>query len=140
MYKEILIGIVQKLDAAFGYPVYIDDVEQKLNPPCFTVTRVEGRQGKEVGNRYKLLNSYDIKYFTETKKPAMEHIEVEEKCTNVLEWITVSGMLTKATSIRANVIDGILHIFVDYDFHVFKQTQKEEPMSDMTIKTELGGE
>lgn len=142
MNKEVMIGIVQALDAGFGLPVHIDSVNQKLAPPCFLIDRVQGELQKKLGNRYKSGNYFDIKYFTETEKPAMEYLEVEEKLYNTLEYIEIEGSPTptKGTDMKSSVIDGVLHFFVNYNFHVFKQNAPEEPMQDITIKSKLGGE
>lgn len=139
MNKEVVIGIVQALDAAFDYPVHIDGVEQELTPPCFLVEKVQGGQKKEIGSRYKNNNYVDIKYLTETEKPMLEILEVEEKLYGCLEYIEIEGSPTKGTDMKGSIIDGVLHFFVNYNFHVFKQTAQEEPMQKITIKTEFGG-
>ena len=139
MNKEVVIGIVQALDAAFGYPVHTGGVEQELTPPCFLVEKVHGGQKKEIGSRYKNNNYFDIKYFTETEKPALEFLEVEERLYSCLEYIEIEGSQTKGTDMKVNVIDGVLHFFVNYNFHVFR-TEQKEPMKKISIKTEFGGE
>ena len=140
MNKEVVLGIVEALDTAFGYPVHIDGVEQELTPPCFLVEKVQGGQKKELGSRYKNSNYFDIKYLTETEKPMLEILGVEEKLYDCMEYIEIDGSPTKGTDLKGRVIDGVLHFFVNYNFHVFKKTQQEEPMQKITIKTELGGE
>lgn len=137
MNKEVLLGIAQALDAAFGYPVYIDSINQKLAPPCFLIDRVQGELQKKLGNRYKSGNYYDIKYFTETEKPAMEYLGVEEKLYNTLEYIEIEGSPTKGTNMKSSVTDGVLHFFVNYNFHVIKTEDKVDKMHDLTIKSEL---
>ncbi len=37
----IVNGIANRLYELFGYPVYSNNVEQKLNPPCFLVNLVD---------------------------------------------------------------------------------------------------
>lgn len=140
MNKEVMIGVVQALDAAFGYPVYVSGVEQNLNPPCFLVEKVQGGLQKKLGSRYQNNNYFDIKYFTETEKPMMEILGVEEKLYDCLEYIEIEGTPTKGTDMKGSVIDEVLHFFVNYNFHVFKKTPQEEPMQKITIKTEFGGE
>lgn len=140
MNKEVVLGIVEALDTAFGYPVHIDGVEQELPLPCFLVEKVQGGQKKEIGNRYKNNNYFDIKYLTETEKPMMEILGVEEKLYDCLEYIEIEGSPTKGTDMKGSVIDGVLHFFVNYNFHMFKRTPQGEPMQKITIKTELGGE
>lgn len=137
MNKEVVLGIVEALDTAFGYPVHIDGVEQELTQPCFLVGKVQGEQKKEIGNRYKNNNFFDIKYLTETEKPMMELLGVEEKLYDCLEYIEINGSPTKGTDMKGSVIDGVLHFFVNYNFHVFKRTVQEESMQKITIKTEF---
>ena len=137
MNKEVVLSIVDALEAAFDYPVRIDGVEQELTPPCFLVEKVQGGQKKEIGNRYKNNNYFDIKYLTETEKPMMELLGVEEKLYDCLEYIEINGSPTKGTDMKGSVIDGVLHFFVNYNFHVFKRTVQEESMQKITIKTEF---
>lgn len=140
MIKEVMIGIVQALDAEFGYPVHIDSVEQDLSPPCFLIDRVQGGLQKKLGNRYKSGNYFDIKYFTNTEKPTLEYLSMEERLYGCLEYIDIQGSPTRGTDMKADVIDGIFHFFVNYKFEVIKRSTPIEKMGDMTIRTTLGGE
>ena len=140
MIEKVITGITQALDAEFGYPVHIDDVEQELNPPCFLVDRVQGGLQKKLGNRYKTGNCFDIKYFTDTEKPTLEYLSLEERLYTCLEYIDVQGSPTRGTDMKGCVIDDIFHFFVNYKFEVIKRTIPAEKMGDMTIRTTLGGE
>ena len=144
MNKEVALGIVQALDAEFALPVHIDTVKQELNPPCFLVTRIEGELKQELCSkycsRYKSSHYFDIIYFTDNEQTFMEHLELEERLYNCLEWIKVGDGCEKALSMKGSVIDGELHFMVNYGFHVLKKEQPAEKMQNMTITTELGGE
>lgn len=140
MNKEVTIGISQVLDEWFGYTVYKDSVKQNMKTPCFLLERVQGGVKHELGRRYKSSHYYDIKYFTDTEEPAMEYLDVEERLYECLEWIPVGNGCTKALEMKGSVIDGVLHFFVTYGFHVLKQTMPEEPMNYISIQTKLGGE
>lgn len=140
MNREVLVGITRALDSAFGIPIHTDSVNQKLKPPCFLIDRVQGGLKKELGSRYKSSHYFDIIYLTDEAKPSLEYLDIEESLYGCLEWINVGTGCTKALDMKGSVIDGVLHFFVNYGFHVIKVEQQEEPMCDLTIKTKLGGE
>lgn len=138
MNKAVLLGIVAALDKEFGLSVYVNSVEQGAEYPCFLVAKLNGGMKRRLGNRYKMSNYYHITYLTESDKPTMEQIDVEEQLYRCLEFIEVDGSLAKETEIECTTIDGVLHCFVSYNFFVKKQVVKEDAMEHITLKTKLG--
>ena len=71
------------------------------------------------------------------RKDSAECYAVADKLTAVLESITTpEGYVVHATSCTWNVTDGVLHVLVAYDHHVYKP--REEIMME-TLKIDQRG-
>lgn len=141
MTNDVIYSISNALDKEFGYEIHMEEIKQDLKEPCFFITLLDSSTKILVGKRYEKRNQICIQYFPESKQVQQECNNVAERLTLCLEYIgDAEDGFVHGTDMHYQVTDGVLHFFVNYNFHVFKQTQQEEPMSDMTIKTELGGE
>lgn len=142
MTNDVMSCISNALYKEFGYTNHMEEIKQDLKAPCFFITLLDSATQIVVGNRYEKRNQICIQYFPESEmKPKNECNDVAERLTSCLEYVEdENGGFLRGTDMHYQVTDGVLHFFVDYNFHVFKQTKKEEPMGNMTIKTELGGE
>lgn len=140
MLNKTIIGISQALNQAFGddYNIYIDNVEQDLNAPCFLVLPITKSQEQRLGNRYERFQTFDIHYFpSNTEKYTRECMDVVEKLFDVLEHITVDGDLVRGTSMNSEIQEGVLHFFVDYNMFLTKQQERinmETIDSDVSLK------
>lgn len=139
IYKTIM-GISQALNEEFkeSYAVYINQVEQELQSSCFLIVPVKHEQKQKLGNRYELLQSFDIRYFpSSTQEYTEECANVTSKLFRILEYITVDGDLTRGTNMSAQIQDGIMHFFVDFNLFVFKLQERfnmETMQSDVSLK------
>lgn len=142
MTNDVISCISNALYKEFGYANHMEEIKQDLKAPCFFITLLDSATQIVVGNRYEKRNQICIQYFPESeKKPKNECNDVAERLTLCLEYVEdENGGFLRGTDMHYQFTDGILNFFVNYNFHVFKQTKQEEPMSSMTIKTELGGE
>lgn len=140
MLNKTIIGISQALNQAFGddYNIYIDNVEQDLNAPCFLIVSLNPSQEQRLGNRYERYQPFDIHYFpSDIEAYTRECMDVTEKLFDVLEYITVSGDLVRGTNMNGNIQDGVLHFFVDYNMFLIKQQEQinmETIDSDVSLK------
>lgn len=132
MLNNTVIGISQKLDQVFGYDVHIDSIKQGLHEPCFLITTLKGGQNQEVGNLYSRKQPFDILYYPKAKKYTTEVNEVSSTLQMELEYITVGPDLVRGTGISHEVVDGVLHFFVNYDVRVRKETVPDEYMGTLT--------
>ena len=133
MLNKIIIGISQALDAEFnseneGYIIHTENVEQL------------------VGNRYERKYPFDIHFFPDTELvDGISTInnqlnEVTERLFTALEYITVDNSLVRGTSINAEIVDNVLHFFINFNMIVKKETEPIDTMGSLTIKQKLGGD
>jgi hypothetical protein len=130
MVGEIIAGVSIKLNQVFGddYEIYVNEVKQGLQEPCFFIKCLNINQDKVIGNRYFRSQPFDIHYFPERKENS-ELFIMAEKLFDELEYITLeNGDLLRGSKMNIETVDGILHFFVNYDLYVLREQVKEGPM------------
>ena len=136
MINKIIVGIAQALNGAFGadYEIHCQEIEQDLKEPCFLILLLNASNEKLVGDRYSRKQPFDILYFPESKNDSRnEMYEVMDKLNDALEYINLGDGLLRGINMKGQIIDDVLHFFVDYNFTVIKQREKVY-MQELTIK------
>lgn len=140
MLKKTIVGISKALHETFkkAYAIHIDNIEQDLNTPCFKITSLNPSQEQRLGKRYERFQPFDIIYFPNNEKECTcECMEVTEKLFDVLEYISIDGDLVRGINMSAEIQDGILHFFVDFNMFVIKQQERinmNDINSDVSLK------
>lgn len=119
--------------------IYMETVEQDFQQPCFFIKELRSSQIRELGNRYKRGHFYDIHYFPnpESNSKNQEMREIAETMYDQMEFIEVNGKLTMGLDMNHQTIDGVLHFFVKYPFHVYKQVEKIPTMETLSWEGEV---
>lgn len=140
--SSIIVAIALDLDAEFGsgFTIYTEEIKQGFQEPCFFIAVLEPTQNQIIGNRYLIKHPFDIHFFpTETGGNA-EIYNVAERMMDILEYIAVGGDLLRGSNMRYEVVDGVLHFFVNYDLHVLRVPDvPEESMESITIESNTKG-
>lgn len=117
-------GIILVLDSHFPtVPVMDEEIKQglneagDLNPPCFFVKLIDGMQNQQLGNRYRRVHSFDIHYFAVGRKNRDMHDMAEQLYDN-MDLIVIDGVSFRGTGMNHEIVDEVLHFFVDYTFRV----------------------
>lgn len=151
MLNKIITGISQALDAEFNseneeYIIHTENVEQGLEEPCFFIFSLNSSSKQLVGNRYERKYPFDIHFFPSTElvdgvSTINNQInEVTERLFTALEYITVDNSLVRGTSMNVEIVDNVLHFFINFNMIVKKETAPIETMGSLTIKQKLGGD
>lgn len=125
MINPTITGISNALYKVFGYENFKNEILQDLTPPCFYISCMEQGTKKYIGTRYLRKNHFVIQYFPHTDDRKGECYDVGEKMFECLEVIHVDGFLLRGTGMKFEVVDGVLHFFVDYNAFGYKPEQKE---------------
>jgi len=135
MLNETMTGIARKLNATFGngYEIYIDEIKQGLKEPCFLLVCLTGRQQQEIGITYNREQAFDIHYFPKAKNYTTEINGVVDTLNMELEYITVNGNLVRGSKMKHQVIDGVLHFFVNYDLRIRKVVDPEPFLENLEL-------
>lgn len=138
MLNEIIKGISMALNAAFGdeYEIFQNDVEQGLEEPCFLIAVLQPEVTPILGRRFIKRNPFDIQYFPSAPGNNAEMFTVAEKLIEVLDFITLpNGDQLHGTSVNYEIVDNVLHFFVNYNLPMIRPT--EETYME-TLETEVG--
>lgn len=136
MLNSITDGISIKLDSVFGkgYEIYGENVKQGLEEPCFFIKPLKVINKPLLGKRKQRTYPFDIAYFP--KEGNAEMMEVSEKALDGLEYITLTnGDVLRGTSLESEIVDGVLHISVNYIVFL-NDTSTGESMEGVT--TDIG--
>lgn len=137
MINKIIDGIIASLNEEFGdkYEFYPEDVEQGLNEPCFSIVCINPTSKRFFDNRYFKTNLFCIHYFPEGGKSEIN--DVTDRLFDCLEYIKIDDDLLVGTNMYGNMVDGVLHFFVNYDLFAYKEKEKTPFMETHTYRTDV---
>lgn len=125
-------AIVKKLKAAFSCSIYTSSVEQGLEEPCFFVLSLTSNQERKLADRHKQTSSFDVHYLPRTDDEEELH-GVMSKLFALLEYIETREGLVSCFNIKSEIVDGVLHCFLDYSFRT-KRVKEEQVMESHELK------
>ena len=142
MINEIIQAISIALDDELNknsdvYEIYTEEIKQGLQEPCFFIKCIAPTKSVFLGNRYKVTNQFCIQYFPTEGHEQSECNDMMETLNDILEYVTADTDLLHGTNMHGEVVDGVLHFFVNYDFFTYKEKQSEEPMESIDISIEM---
>ncbi len=127
MLNNIIDGISIKLDKTFGesYTIYSEDVEQGINEPCFYCSF---KSKQSILSKWQDIkkNSFDVHYFPKSNDKSFEINEIAEMLLEELEYIEIDGDLVRGTNMNFEIIDNVLHFFVDYNYFTIKSNDTDK--------------
>ena len=126
MIKKLIDGICLALSSCFGdeREIYTEAVEQGLEDGSFLIECLNPTNSRFMGERYYRTNQFCIHYFSETKEPNSECLDVLEDLYDALETIEVEGDLVRGTNMTSEMDEGVLHFFVNYNFFTISERDK----------------
>ncbi|TGE37645.1 hypothetical protein E4K67_12990 [Desulfosporosinus fructosivorans] len=116
--------------------VYGEENDQGLEEPYFYVKLLPVSQNQLLGQRYQRNHSFDIHYLAGSNEALHD---MAEQLYDKLELISVDGSLVRGTGMRHEIVDGLLHWFVAYNFHVLRTVEPEPLMQSMKQEGYLRG-
>ncbi len=134
MIDAVIKGISIALSTWFGdqYEIHAEEIKQDLEEPCFFIAYLDFTHELFLGRRYFKGNSFCIQYFPETEHVQQECMDVAEGMTECLEVISADGVPIRGTKMKYEVIDSVLHFFVNYDYFAYKK-EDSTPMEEISI-------
>ena len=142
MINSIIESISITLNAEFGdkYAVHREEKKQGLKEPCFFVQCLNPTEELLFWKRYFRQNQFCIQYFPEDElRGKQECYAVAERLFSCLEYLDVGGDPVMGTKRKCEVVDGILHFFVNYDLFVYKVAGSVPVMEDVSSETHVKG-
>lgn len=129
--NDVRKAVMASLKNHFSSTTIYEEHEQGSVGPCFFVKLLSTKQIREFNRRYKRSHSFDINYLPGSANTIGEIDEIAEQLYQHLECIDLKGSLLRAISIKHEIVDDVLHFFVDYDFHVVKEKPNQIKMQKL---------
>ncbi len=141
MINEIIQAISIALDDELNknsdvYEIYTEEIKQGLKEPCFFIQCIAPTKSVFLGKRYKVTNQFCVQYFPTAGKEQSECNNMIETLTDTLEYITAGTGLIRASSMHGEIVEQVLHFFVNYDFFTYKDAPAEALMRNLS--SEIG--
>lgn len=129
--NEMRKAVMATLKTYFSSITIYEEQKQGVEGPCFFVKLLSTKQIKEINRRYKRSHSFDITYFPSSTNTIEEIDAIAEQLYRYLEYIDLNGSLVHALNMRHEIIEGVFHFFVDYDFFVVKEKTNQIKMQKL---------
>jgi hypothetical protein len=136
--EEVTINdVVQSIIAALkqhfpNIKRYGEEIKEGFQAPCFFIKVFPVSHTREQGRRYLRSHSVDIHYFPATAYANNEMHDMAEKLYEAMEYVAVNGQICRATEMNHEIIDGVLHFYAQYNFHMMREAEEEPVMQDLT--------
>ncbi len=135
--QTIIYGIAAKLEELFEFEIYIEEVEQHMETPCFFITLLNAmiESGLTKSSTESLF--LDVQYFNDLKSKSknLDFLEVQQRLLREMEYISVEGKIIKLNNRKTQKVNDILHYFFDVDIR-FMAIKAETKMK--TLEKEGG--
>lgn len=129
--NDVRNGVIAALDALFPtVKIHGEKIKQGITGPRFFVKLLTTGQFRGINRRYRRGHSFNIRYFGQSNE---EFHTTAETLYNGIEYINVPGGSVRGTNMQHEIVDDVLHFFVDYDFYVIREKTRETKMK--TLKT-----
>lgn len=132
MVNKLLEAITKQLYETFGFTCYIEDVNQDLTRPCFTVDMLQPTERSRSKILYNRTMPVVVHYFP------LEENNVKNDCYNMaesalecLEYLNFLSKLLRAEDISWHIVDNVLEIFMTYNFETAKILDPYENMEQL---------
>lgn len=143
MINSIIKAIHNSLDAEFGsrYKIHSEEEKQGLNEPCFFIFCLNPANTLVVGGLYRRVNQFCIHYFPESRLHGNKECrEAAERLFRCLEYLEAGGHLIRGTKMKYEIVDGILHFFVNYDLFTRKAADPIPAMEELSTEVSAKGQ
>ncbi len=123
MYRKIVDSISLDLFEYFGddYDIYTENIKQEFEPPCFYIKLLSPIKRRELGHREGRVYNFAIHYFGNEKNE--ELAEVGELLFDILSLIDIDDKKIWGSSMRYEVVDGVLIFYVNYDVKLERELE-----------------
>lgn len=140
MVNSVLSAITKQLGTTFGnaYHYYVEDVEQGLKKPCFTVDVLIPLQRSKSPVLYDRTMPIVVHYFSDSTKDIKNNCyEMGERTVECLEYLPFESTTLRGEDISWQIVDEVLQVFVTYRFTTRTITSAEEQETPDRIETSV---
>lgn len=134
MINILLDSVTRQLGTTFGtgYHYYMENVEQDLQSPCFTVDTLLPLMRSKSPILYDRTVPIVVHYFSDSKTNLKKDCyNIAEQVVECLEYLPFQNTLIRGEDISWQIVDDVLQLFVTYKFTTVMSKEVEERMTDI---------
>lgn len=139
MVNSLLNAVTKQLGTKFGsnYRYYIEDVEQALKKPCFTVDVLIPIQRSKSPLLYDRTMPLVVHYFSDSKEnKKSDCYSMGERVVEALEYLNFKDTVIRGDDISWQIVDDVLEIFITYRFTTKLVTDEVDAIGDFATTVE----
>lgn len=135
MVNKLLTAVTKQLGTTFGtsYCYYVENVEQGLTKPCFTVDLLVPLQRSRNLVLYDRTMPLVIHYFSDSKTDLKKDCySMAEQIVECLEYLPFQNTKLRGEDISWQIVDDVLQVFVTYKFITERVENEGDAMETLT--------
>ena len=134
MVESLLNAVTKQLGTTFGnkYHYYVEDIEQNLAKPCFTVDTLLPTQRSKSPVLYDRTIPLVVHYFSDSKTNLKQDCySMGERIIECLEYLPFNNTLIRGDDISWHIVDDVLQVFITYRFTTKRVVVNEDNMETL---------
>lgn len=134
MVNSLLDAVTTQLGTTFGanYRYYVENVEQSLHKPCFTIDMLSPSERSKSPILYDRTMPLVIHYFSDNKRNLKKDCyEMAERTLECLEYIPHENTILRGEDISWQMVDDVLQILITYRFTTRMSKATEDNMEQL---------
>ena len=131
MVNSLLNSVTKQLGTTFGknYRYYVENVEQNLTKPCFTIDMLIPMERSKSPVLYDRTMPLVVHYFSDSKTNLKQDCySMGEQIVECLEDLPFKDTILRGENISWQIVDDVLQVFVTYRFTTVRN---REPINEM---------
>lgn len=135
MVNSLLNAVTKQLGTTFGknYHYYVEDVEQGLTKPCFTVDVLIPIQRSKSPVLYDRTMPLVIHYFSDSKQNIKtDCYGMGERVVEALEYLPFKNTILRGEDISYHIVEDVLEVFITYRFTTQRIVEDEVLIETLT--------
>lgn len=136
MLNKLLNAVTKQLGTKFGSSqhYYVENVEQNLTKPCFTVDLLAPTIRSKSPLLYDRTMPLVIHWFGDSENTIKKDCyAMGEQLIECLEYLPFEGTLIRGEDISYQIIDDVLQMFITYSFETRKETEIETSIESVDM-------
>lgn len=133
MVNALLNAVTKHLGTHFGtgYRYYVENVEQNLTKPCFTVDTLIPIQRSKSPILYDRTIPIVVHYFSDSKTNLKQDCySMGEQLVELLEHLPFKNTILRGQDISYQIVDDVLQVFITYKFTTRLVTEEVNTMDE----------
>lgn len=134
MVNSMLDALTVQLGKTFGtdYHYYVEDVEQNLTKPCFTIDTLIPTQRSKSPRLYDRTVPIVIHWFGKDKSTLKKDCyAMAERVLECVEYIPYENTMLRGEDISWQIVNDVLQVFVTYEFTTVMSKETEDNMENI---------